>query len=342
MSHRWLGFTSAWSALSLIAFVGCGSDGGGTAVDDAGNTVTIDGGTTTVDSAVNTIPGEVTVVMAKGVTIPYPGQPGGGSPEQEWCEIYDLPNPDMVKVHGVRLTIDEGFSHHAIVQLVNGGPYASAPNGYQLKAGGCSAPGDDRSPILIGTQRPVLEYQFPPDVYFPMNAHQRLLINYHYINTGTTPLNTKIKIEIFHSDPAPRTQKAAALFYNWIDFAAIGAGQTSTQSQTCAPFAKNVNIVTLNGHQHKLGTMFEAFRIAGTTETKVYENVDWDNPNYQVYSPIIQINAGERLKFSCTWQNTTGSPVQFGTSKDDEMCILGGFLYPVTTDLIIDCGDTGD
>ncbi len=340
MSHRWLRYAWVCSSSALLAVAGCGSDGGGNMVtDDAGNTVTIDGGsTTTPDSSTTVVVGETLTAIAKGQMI-------AANSEREICEIYELPNTADVKVHGVRLTIDDGFSHHAIVQLANSGIWANQPHGTQFVAGGCSAPGDDGSPILIGTQVPVLEYQFPADVYFPMKTKQKLLLNYHYVNTGSTPKFTNVKVEIFHSDPAPRTQKAAALFYNWTGFTGIPAGQSSTQSTTCAAFSKNINVVTLNGHQHHFGTQFEAFRVNGATETKIYNNTDWDNPNYQVYNPILQIMQGERIKFTCTWQNTNAAgtqPIDFGTSKDDEMCILGGFIYPVTTDLIVDCGDTAD
>jgi len=89
-----------------------------------------------------------------------------------------------------------------------------------------------------------------------------------------------------------------------------------------------------------LGSRFEVFVVRGGVETKVYENLDWDDPLYQVYDPPLELATGDQLKFSCTWHNTTPRWVRFGTSKDDEMCILGGYIYPAA-DLTVTCGETG-
>ena len=109
-----------------------------------------------------------------------------------------------------------------------------------------------------------------------------------------------------------------------------------TQSKTCT-LANAGTIFTLNGHQHQLGTKFEAFTIKGGTEAKIYTNTNWDNPLYEVYAPPIQMAAGKSLKFTCSWQNTSARDVKFGTTTTDEMCILGGYIPAPSNATIVVC-----
>jgi hypothetical protein len=276
-----------------------------------------DGGTTTPDAAVSG--GAVISATAIGRTI------NAGS-EEEWCELVILDNPDPIKVNHVKFTIDDA-SHHGIVSLVEpSSPWNNAPAGYQIKGAGCNLPGSNDNPILVGTQTNVLDYDFPTDVYFPLPAHAKLVFNYHYINTGTAPIHTNVMLELHHDD-VPRNIQAAALFYNWTNFAAIPMGQASSQTKVCT-LANAGTVFTLNGHQHKLGTKFEAYTIKGGVENLVYTNTNWDNPLYKVYTPPIDLAVGDQLKFTCTWQNTTTRDVSFGVTTNDEMCILGGYIYP--------------
>lgn len=311
---------------SASLLVGCGS-GEGTGDDD----VTVDGSVTPQPDG-----GQVVVPMGEKITLSASTATIPAGAEEEWCEVVELPNTDAIKVHHIKLSIDEGVSHHAIVQLITPGSlWAQATVGQKFKGGGCSIPGS-AVPILIGTQKPVIEFQFPDDVYYPVGAKQRLLFNYHYINLNSTAQPVNMKLELWHNDVA-RNVKAGSLFYNWTDFAAIGAGEMRTQRKDCAPFAAAQTVMTLNGHTHKLGMRFEGFKVHGGVDEKIYDNTDWDNPKYQIYTPPLQLAAGDSLSFSCTWMNTTGSPVSFGVMAKDEMCILGGYIYP-TDRLTVECG----
>jgi Copper type II ascorbate-dependent monooxygenase, C-terminal domain len=315
-----------FASVSVLG-LGCGSGGGGGGGDDD-----VDSGMQQpqIDGAVVVQPKGEMLTMAAGTAM----IPAGA--EEEWCEVVALPSNVDIKVNHIRLTINAGVSHHAIVQLITpGSPWAGATVGTKIKQGGCSIPGS-AVPILIGTQRPVVEFEFPPDVYYPIAANQKVLLNYHYINTTSSAQPVDMKVELWHDD-GPRNIKAGSLFYNWTNFAAIGAGMTSTQRHDCAPFATPKTIMTLNGHFHKMGVKFEAFKVTAGVDTKLYENVDWDNPKYEVYTPPLEIAAGESLSFACTWTNTGGMPVSFGIMGKDEMCILGGYIYP-SDSLTVECG----
>ena len=315
------------SLLTVVAASSCGGGAGGMDPD-------IDGAVQTTTDGGQVATGELLTVQAVGRTLTAMEN------EVEVCEVVDVDNDQPLKAHSFKLTIDPGVSHHAIVQLVMPSPTNPYSNGAVkpgqfVVVGGCSAPGDDSNPVLIGTQKPVLEYTLPPDVYFPIRAKQRFLFNYHYIKLDDQPFKPNVKLEIRHSD-GDRTQQAGALFYNWTGFEAIQPGTTSTQSHTCSGFTSAMKVMTLNGHQHKMGTKFEAFVIKGAQEDKIYESNDWANPLYKLYEPLLEVAAGDQIKFTCTWTNTTGLAQKFGTAAANEMCILGGIVFP-TNDLTVTC-----
>ena len=68
--------------------------------------------------------------------------------------------------------------------------------------------------------------------------------------------------------------------------------------------------------------------ISGGSETHVYDSLDWAHPPYEDYSPALSLAAGDRIEWTCTWNNTTGSPVNAGETSEDEMCIAYTFLAP--------------
>jgi hypothetical protein len=86
----------------------------------------------------------------------------------------------------------------------------------------------------------------------------------------------------------------------------------------------------LTGHQHKLGTGFtiELASSALDTGSPLYKNLDWAEPPLTIFNPPIAPSAGQGLRFTCTYNNTTPGIVTFGEGADQEMCFLWAYYYP--------------
>jgi hypothetical protein len=53
-----------------------------------------------------------------------------------------------------------------------------------------------------------------------------------------------------------------------------------------------------------------------------YSNDDWHDPLITQYEPPLVVPAGSGFEYSCTWNNETDEPVEYGLTAADEMCNL--------------------
>ena len=83
---------------------------------------------------------------------------------------------------------------------------------------------------------------------------------------------------------------------------------------------------------HRLGTAYSAKIIhEDDTETCLLGGTyDFDNQVTYQFSDTAMFRPGDRIEFSCTWDNSTGNPNQVGEPKDtfygertdEEMCFF--------------------
>ncbi len=83
-------------------------------------------------------------------------------------------------------------------------------------------------------------------------------------------------------------------------------------------------VFAVTSHTHQLGELayIERTRSASEEGTILHESTTWAEPPLDVFDPLLRFEAGEGLKLTCTFNNTTDSTVHFGTGFEDEMCFL--------------------
>jgi hypothetical protein len=59
-------------------------------------------------------------------------------------------------------------------------------------------------------------------------------------------------------------------------------------------------------------------------------------------SPIVDVKAGDQIRVTCTYLNTSGGPVTFGDGQFSEMCFSGLYRYPVLDEGVFHCTDNPD
>jgi hypothetical protein len=80
-------------------------------------------------------------------------------------------------------------------------------------------------------------------------------------------------------------------------------------------------------HQYATHQTIEHTR--GTTTTMLLdENYSFSNQQNWPQEPALHFLSGDRLQVTCTYNNTSGSTVQFGDSSTEEMCFAGLYVYP--------------
>jgi hypothetical protein len=82
-------------------------------------------------------------------------------------------------------------------------------------------------------------------------------------------------------------------------------------------------------HMHKWGRHMKS--TVTRAATGAVENV-FDMPfdfNYQIsYEASIQLQPGDSITSTCTFDNQSAAPVAFGPSSDQEMCYQFAFSWP--------------
>jgi len=195
--------------------------------------------------------------------------------------------------------------------------------------------------LVTATQNPLLDWKLPPGVAINFSPRQQLMIQTHFVNTGTlkTNGNARAKIILHPIDPATVTARAGALFGQ--DRTVLVPPGIHTQASSCAltgdpSLNHEMTVIAITGHYHFRGTIFKVWhtRVDGSRiEPPVYEHHGYADPEFQQYAPgQLVLAPGDGLEWECTWENNTTETFKFGPNTQmNEHCNMFGFFYPSNT-----------
>lgn len=259
-------------------------------------------------------------------------QPFTVEPGQEItkCQVIHLENEEPFDFNRVRSTMAPG-SHHLFV-------YADAA----YLAGQQPQPDGFGDCVMDGMRLPVYpaqtaEYEavMPEGVAAQLPRNTVLIVEAHYVNAGSTAIEAGAEVTFFPADPATIEHYSGMVVAADLDFAIPpGAGMNGTapyvHGDVCA-MPEAMNVYRLGSHGHKRLAKFEILAHDGLADgPELYENLDWSSPAEVIYpdGAPLEVAAGEGFRFACTWHNETDAPIEFGSSVEDEMCIMGAAYYP--------------
>lgn len=179
---------------------------------------------------------------------------------------------------------------------------------------------------------------FPDGLAFRIPAGSQLLAQTHWINATGKAMDGQA-VFYLKAVPSSANTMPADLFTAVSTQISVPPGQTATVVTACT-FKETLNFFMLNGHAHHWATHLDVQVIdAQGAATQIYK-YDWQpefefNPPLNVYSkeqPLV-IAAGQQLKTTCVYDNTTTSDIVF----PKEMCVGDGFYFPGRGE--IDCVD---
>jgi hypothetical protein len=183
-------------------------------------------------------------------------------------------------------------------------------------------------PLYIA-QKPSTELNFPTGVAYTMPANQMLRVELHFVNTTSQPLAVTGTVHLGEAKEGTITDHANLMFYGNVGII-LPPQSTATVGPSFHAIAAGRKIFGLTGHQHRLGTSvtIELSPDALTSGTQLYQNTVWDEPPLTMFNPPIAPAAGQGLRYTCTYNNTTTGIVTFGENADQEMCFLWAYYYP--------------
>jgi hypothetical protein len=170
-------------------------------------------------------------------------------------------------------------------------------------------------------------FTFPAGVGMRVRAGQQILLNLHLFNFGDSPLPGTSGIRV-RTLPAPAASEAEGLLAGSILFS-IAPGPDRVVNGTCT-MTGSTNIFALIPHMHMLGTHFKV--VAESTamgDVTIHDApYTFDDQRVNNVTPVVPMVSGDRLRVTCTYNNTTGGTVFFGESSLQEMCFSITYRYP--------------
>ena len=253
-------------------------------------------------------------------------QPGE---DVEYCEVVQLPGSpsDVYYVHTFESQMTLSSHHLIVVAAVPGS--ATEANLYPGKKQTCFSPdvyGGDVVPVT-GSQLPYNVESYPEGVGRKYHGGQLLIVDYHYFNASSEPIQAKAAVNFHLAEPSAIERIAQSFgFYNlsiWIP-PASSTGFT----KTCT-FSQDLMVHGITRHTHQWGSDFAVWFAGGEKDGEhIWTSEDYENTDHVFAEPIL-MPAGSGFTFRCDFVNTTDYTLKFGTKATDEMCILFGTWFTV-------------
>ena len=193
--------------------------------------------------------------------------------------------------------------------------------------------------FISGTQWPWMDYQFPDGIALRLPNNYGLDLNGHYFNYTGEPIIGEIYANIHTIEEQELDHIAEVLMLN-NQYINLPANQTTTIDRTYSfdqikesnDLPENIETIylfQLFSHAHSLMQRFDVeFYDGETGETElIYTALDYLHPPILTLNEHLQIQEGDHIRISATYNNTTDNWVDFGLLSTDEMMILFGYLY---------------
>jgi hypothetical protein len=194
----------------------------------------------------------------------------------------------------------------------------------------------DKWHLLVGEQKPQLEWTLPPGIAFHLKAHQQLLIQVHFVNASTLQTAGNQAHGTIHFDARPSSEVhgyMGSIFGQQRGIDILPNSSFSVDGICRLPHALSMG--ALAGHYHFKGKDFTAARMSAggaVDSTPFYRTDNFAEPRFDIYGEDnpLRFADGERILWHCDYQNDTNMEVLFGPRElTQEHCNMFAFYYPV-------------
>jgi hypothetical protein len=197
----------------------------------------------------------------------------------------------------------------------------------------CPAAGLEFFPYIYLSQQPNWDVTYPqPNMGYPLVAANGLMMNLHFLNTGSTAIDAQATVTIHTAKPGVVTVPVGNLFLNNQSMSVPANTPESApiwQSASNTPITTfDYNILQSWSHMHQYGLKFET--ILSPSTTPFYTETNWNAPPVTNYWPNpIAVPSGTQITWQCQYYNPTSATMTFGDSAlTNVMCIYFGQYYP--------------
>ena len=245
--------------------------------------------------------------------------------EAYYCYYKTIPGNAAIQVGAFQSWMSENSSHHFITYQVTGG---ASPDGTLEQCAGVAG----KWVYATSVAGQVIELKMPDTVGLSMNAGTQLVLNMHFVNPGTAPVSPTLKLNVLYAKNVMYQAGTMVSFNASIDVPPAGPNGPGTQtvSGTCqAPIGSKFFAVT--SHTHKHATVTDVNFVNNGQSQNIVHTTNWEAPDVGLfYAPsFLTVNQGDSFMYSCSYSNSTSSPVLVGeTAASNEMCMAIGYYFP--------------
>ncbi len=224
-------------------------------------------------------------------------------------------------------------THHTVMSISDGG--TAGPDGdYNCNVGELGmvmlyASGVGTSPL-----------DFPAGVGVKVPAGTQVHLNLHLFNATDTPISGDSGI-LIKSQATPPAMLAEMVFAGTFLFQIPPNSTNHPVSGGCTANT-SYTLFAVWPHMHQFATRSKLELTRSGTTTVLHDGAySFEEQNYYLKTPEVQVQAGDQLKVTCTYTNPTAQTVRFGESSNEEMCFSGLYRYPAANAGLFQCTDTG-
>ena len=261
-------------------------------------------------------------------------QPGE---EIDTCVSWPYPSLQNKVIYSARIYTTPGLHHSNMVAK----PVAAdlGKNPYPACNPGAADPfsniGDGLPDVLFGNSTQVVGAEtltFPPGMGYTVDTTREISTDIHYLNATGEPMVVEVAYDFFTMPPERLVDEVAPFLMQVNDFL-VPPHETGTVGATCDVFGGRV--VSMMPHTHKLATEFTVdFVPLEGAEERVLEDGAYDpESDIRVFDPPLDLEPIDKVRFTCTFDNTTDHDVTYGLGEN-EMCILFGYVTPVRSQFV--------
>ena len=190
--------------------------------------------------------------------------------------------------------------------------------------------GTNGQSMILGSGVGAPDFNFPAGVGLHIAKGERLLLNLHLFNATDKPLSGRSGTKFLEAQMADVPNLAELVLAGPTITLNVPTG-TSTQSGNCSINKVTntpIQVFALSQHMHKLGTHMRSVIHRGGNDIVLQDiPYSFEKQEFHLVTPV-QLLPTDTLTTECTYNNTTGGPVRFGESSNDEMCFSDLFYYP--------------
>ncbi|MDC0678881.1 MULTISPECIES: monooxygenase [Sorangium] len=274
-------------------------------------------------------PAEGTGVQYRMVSTLQPAQ------EIERCQLFVAP-PEGLNVNREVVRFSGG-SHHVLLYTT---PYTSIPTetrrGVALDATQVHDCNDgpqadwEVNGVVAGSQSPdgnSFLGDLPDGVALKVPPGTVLLMNTHYLNSSSNPIETDARINLY-TIADDEVEVEAGMLFHYNPFISVPAHGSSTARMRCVT-ENDISVVRIQSHMHRRGVGYAANKVAlDGTMTELYAHDRWEGVPSKEFSPFLEVKAGESLDYHCDFNNVEDRNIAQGLTTRDEMCMLIGPYFP--------------